>query len=227
MDPGRIRRLEGRLRALANRCRLQLLLDLREPRRLKEIRLSSDRSWAWAHDARTITRQAVRHHLKALEEAGAVDARRRYGEETFVVNPAGIRALLDDLEDLASEFPEAGLGREASLLTLNGARRGAVHPIEAADEWVVGNGPGAALDLPGDASAADHHFAIVATGTGHAIRPLGGALAPTYLNARRLDPGDSTLVAGDVIGAGDTVFLYRRGLAAPRLELPVPLPVVR
>lgn len=228
MDPGRIRRLEGKLRALASRCRLQLLLDLREPRRLKEIRLSSDRTWAWAQDSRTITRQAVRHHLKALEEVGAVDAQRRLGEETFVVNPVGIRALLDDLESLASELPgPQGRGREASLLTLNGAKRGDVHPIEGVNDWVVGVGPDAALHMAGDRTVADRHFAIVPTQAGHALRPLGGAAAPTYLNARPVTSGDATLVAGDVIGAGDTVFLYQRGLAAAPVGVPVPLPVAR
>lgn len=57
-----------------------------------------------------ITRQAVTRHLRVLERAKLIEARRRGREMQFVVRPARLRQAKDWLDDVARQW-DGTLGR--------------------------------------------------------------------------------------------------------------------
>ncbi|MEA3201873.1 MAG: Inner rane component of cytoplasmic domain [Thermoplasmata archaeon] len=214
------------LGALASPTRLAILRTLRTPRALREIEVASE------EDGRPITRQAIRRHLDTLLEAGLISTReagREYGDTTeFILNHARLYGMGDDVRQLArlrpavdpggETAPSADLGaqrpRGPVLVLVKGADEGqAFHldPGAGEREWIVGRRRGVAVCLDYDAAVSSENSRIGWREGAHWIEDVVGSRNGTWLNLRRLAPGESTKLAhGDLVGAGRSALLYWR-----------------
>jgi DNA-binding transcriptional ArsR family regulator len=84
--------------ALGDPTRLSLLLRLSDGRRLSISALS---------DGAGMSRQAVAKHLRVLEQAGLVAARREGRESRYAMRPEPVRDARDFLEQVSAGWDEA------------------------------------------------------------------------------------------------------------------------
>ncbi|HWH07884.1 MAG TPA: FHA domain-containing protein [Candidatus Thermoplasmatota archaeon] len=157
MDPAshdRLATLARHLETLASPTRLALLHALREPCPLSDIRVSPSLSREGERAGRSLSRQAITHHLEQLVEAGLVrrvsDAER--ARDVFVLSHERLFAVVDEMRDLARlrpfvpwSAPEETLGRAGP----------APPPLPAPPRLVVAYGPpeGGAFALHGPVGA--------------------------------------------------------------------------
>lgn len=85
--------------ALGDPARLKLLTRIGEGGSITELAASLP-----------VTRQAVTHHLRVLERAKLIEARRHGREMRFVIRPARLRQAKDWLDDVARQW-DVTLGR--------------------------------------------------------------------------------------------------------------------
>lgn len=99
-----VSRLADVLGALANPVRLQILLELRHPRALREITVRPARKTASGR-ASTMSLSALRHHLDTLLAIGAIVQRPRLRDgqrvDTYQVSHPNLFALTEELRGLA------------------------------------------------------------------------------------------------------------------------------
>lgn len=216
------------MKSLGNPVRVQILQQLATPRQLGEIEVSPHRREQGGAPKRRMSRAAVQAHLEQLIEVGAVRtmAGVRDGRTVtlYAVDPRQLFALTEELRDLgriqATAHEADGTApapvdlpaqRGPRLILLNGPWEGRVVPLQGPGPWTVGRGAGNTISLPYDPflSSANSEVHRQADGS-FAVVDLPHARNGTALNWTPLERGARTdLVAGDVLGAGRTVLLFR------------------
>lgn len=225
------------LQSLGNPVRLVLLHQLRVPRTLGEIRLPAQQARREGlAPGRIMSRQAVRHHLDILLEAGFVVARERVRGgnvvEEYVVNHRGLFALAEEVRAMANLRPrdlDAGpatmdLGDATPrrgdagprLLMVHGLNEGTPFPLVGGRgtgerEWIIGRRPDVAIVLDHDPFISSENTRIRRDADAEMwVEDLPGSRNGTSVNWVPVPKGERmALRNGDVIGLGRTLLLYR------------------
>lgn len=208
-------RIAATLGALGNPTRLDILQRLSQPRHAAGL----------ARDL-GISRQAVRKHLAALEQAGLVRAqpsrRRNLPVLEYHADPAALFAARESVQSLApassairvatvTEERAASTTRAhgAGLLVLHGDGMGAFLPLPAGTSWVVGRAEDASVRLPTDPFVSARHALLRCASDGWTILDLGSTNG-THVDFRRLEAGETaTLRSGAVITVGRSHLTLR------------------
>lgn len=221
--------LERTLKALANANRIHLLIALQEPRRLGDIDLSPSRRTTWGHEGRAISKQAVRSHIDALVDLGVVETRGKPPAELrFVVNHARLFEVTERLRELATvkatvPVQDHTMARDATgaaaaaqgphLVLVRGVREGQVFPLggpEPEGGWLIGRRRDVAVSLDFDPYVSAAHARIVRREGRHFVADLLENRNGTLLNWQAMARGGiAPLKAGDLIGVGMSLLLYR------------------
>lgn len=227
-DPAMVEDLERTLKALANANRIHLLIALQEPRRLGDIDLAPSRKDSRGHEDRAISKQAVRNHIDALVDLGVVETRGKPpGELKFVVNHARLYEVTERLRELATvkatvPVQEQTMARDPTgaaaaasgphLVLVRGVREGQVFPLGPEPEggWLIGRRRDAAISLDFDPYVSSAHCRIVRREGRHFLADLLENRNGTLLNWQPMVRGGiAPLRAGDLIGVGMSMLLYR------------------
>lgn len=228
--------LETYLKALAQANRLELLDRLRTPRTLDEIHLTPTVAVEMGSQERVMSRQGVQNHLDRLIDVGIVrvgptDRKGKRGILEYRLDGARLFALIEELRNLTREPAAATVDplatqslAEPSTLTwadgpklvlVHGVREGRVFPLLQKDlrpprGWILGRAPGVPVRLDYDPFVSLENAEIVQENGKFRLLDLRTARNGTYLNWRHLPPGsETTLEAGDVIGLGRTLLVFR------------------
>ena len=229
MDPHAIAELERVLKTLANANRLELLIELQEPKRVVELTLSPSRADGAGSEERAISRQAVKNHVAALVEIGVVEQTEEgYANARFVVNHARLFEVTERLRQIATVKPTRPVAMEtrdlddqkprprpagAHFVLVRGVREGQAYPLESpgpSDGWLIGRRPEAQVRLDYDPFVSGSHARVIAREGRHFLVDLPGARNPTRLNwEEMLRGGVALLEPGDVVGVGLSLLVYR------------------
>lgn len=226
--------LEEQLKALSFSNRLKLLRLLRVPRTVDEIHLTPGAADQQGDPDRPLSREAVRHHLERLAEAGIVqgeltkqaDGRTR---KQYVLDEATLYSVAETLRRLSTrdagqpsprrtqDSPDRSEGSWPApprLLLVHGApsRRAfglcGVSPQDPRG-WVIGRDPKADVTLEYDPYISGENTEILPTGDGYEVLSLRTARNETRVNEQALEPGESgPLEHGDVLGVGSSMLVF-------------------
>lgn len=227
------------LSVLANANRLRLLAQLRQPRTPSEIRLTPETVHEGENPARTISRQAVHHHLEKLLDINAVLSRsvRKGGVvgDEYVVNHQQIFAISEEFRKLGSLRPldegawslrtqslqdvrRAPAPEGPSLVLVHGLGEGNVFPLlsdglHMTRTWVVGRRLDADVCLDYDPYVSSENTRIrFVPGSGFNVEDLPGSRNGTFVNWARVPAGSTApLRHGDILGLGKTLLVFRSG----------------
>jgi DNA-binding transcriptional ArsR family regulator len=229
-------RMESALAALASANRLRLLAMLAEPTTLDKIHLRPGAAQAGGSPARPISRQAVLRHLRLLSKAGIVETRKTVGAERppaneYVADRARLYGLLEDLREVAQLGSPTPFEAAATVLDdaarrhawpagpklalARGAYEGkafplALHGRRTQARWQVGRRPGSPVCLDYDPYVSMDHCEIRLDAGEYRLHDLPAAKNGTWLNWQPIQRGgDAALQAGDVIGAGRSLLVFR------------------
>lgn len=235
MDTG-FGELETYLKVLAQANRLELLDALRSPRTLDEIHLAPTTTLEMGSADRAMTRQGVQNHLHKLIDAGIVrvgvtDRKGRRGVHEYKLDTARLFAVVEELRKLTLQptsgpidpFATQQLVMQQSaawtegpkLVLVHGVKEGRAFPLHQASlreprGWVIGRAQNLPVWIDYDPFVSLDHAEIIPTSSGFRLLDLRTAKNGTYLNWRRLAPGeDIPLESGDVIGVGRTLLVFR------------------
>lgn len=231
--------LEKRLKALSFSNRLELLELLRVPRTVDEIHLTPSAGVSADEEdrQRPLSREAVRHHLERLDDAGLVrselsqdpDGRSR---KRYVLDESRLYALSETLrrlchrdggDDGALRRTQDGPGEVSRpwpaaprLVLVHGAPRQRAFALrndalEPPRGWIVGRSPEAHVTLRYDPYVSAQNTEILPADDGFKIVNLRSARNGTGLNDRLLEPGEEHEVShGDVVRVGSSVLVFHR-----------------
>jgi DNA-binding transcriptional ArsR family regulator len=177
-----------------------------------------------------MTRQALRKHLKVLEDAGLVRAqssqRRLLRASEYRVDPVGLFSFKEAVRALAVHGPpdplplptraagSAGAPPRMAgggLLLVHGDAPGRWMLLPASGSAIVGRDPKADVRLAYDAFASARHALLQAGPEGVLVTDLHSTNG-TLLNFRPLLPGEpAPLRHGDLLTVGRSHLLYRDG----------------
>jgi len=236
-SPIEFERLETYLKTLAYASRLELLSLLRSPRTLDEIHLQPGAAQAGQNPDRPISRQAVQLHLDKLEEAGLirVGLTERKGKRAlyeYAIDHARLFAVSEELRKvsaLESHVPldpnateglpvqrlEARWAEGPKVVLVHGVNEGRAFPLRASDAapgrgWVIGRAQDAAVSLDYDPYVSVENSEVVQVGRQYRVLDLRSSKNGTLLNWKRLPVGgEAPLAAGDVIGVGRSLLVFR------------------
>lgn len=239
MDAGRpdFDKLEEYFRALSYATRLELLHELRLPRALSEIRMTARQVRPGQSAERPMSRQALEEHLARLVEVGVVavarDALDGRGRREFVVNAPRIYQIMEEFRRIGTILPtmtaegdpteELGQLRPPPsvegphLVVVHGLREGQTFPLHPGTlaegrGWVVGRKPGLPVALEYDPYVSLENSEIRRDGARHSVHALESSRNGTWLNWRRVAPGEpAALRSGDVLGFGRSLLVFRDG----------------
>jgi DNA-binding transcriptional ArsR family regulator len=222
--------LEPVFKAFANRNRLELLQQLQEPRRYKDIFLEPSKDGGGGSSNRAISRQAVRGHLRSLQALGLVvelpgDDRR---ETMFVVDHTRLFTIVEKMRSLSvvstkinldaetvvleDRHPEADLAGP-NLVLVRGVHEGKAYRLQSEpgrDHWTVGRAPGVEVCIDYDPYVSGEHAQILYKGESHFLVDVPDNCNGTYLNWRKMVVGGvAPLQSGDIIGLGMSLFVFR------------------
>lgn len=228
--------LETYLKALAQAKRLELIEALRTPRTLDEIHLTPSVAVEMGGADRSMTRQGVQNHLDKLIDVGIVrvaptDRKGKRGILEYRLDTARLFALIEELRRITREPTASPLDPLATqdlegpaaaawpagpkLVLVHGAREGRVFPLLQRDQrpprgWVIGRAPEAPVQLDYDPYVSLENAEILQRSGVFRILDLRSAKNGTYVNWRRIPPGGEVpLEAGDVIGVGRSLLVFR------------------
>lgn len=223
-------------RALAYPTRLELLHILRFPHALPDIRLAPRQSREGQNPERVVARQTVQEHLDKLMEIGIVAARDAdgagRGRREFVVNGPRIYQMMEELRRVGTVVVGPPLARDATvdspvtgsgamdpgpkLVLVHGLLEGKAFPLRRADlhgdgrGWVIGRKAGLQVSVDYDPYVSLENSEVVEHAGAYALLDLRGSRNGTLLNWRPLATDErAPLAAGDVIGVGRSLFVFR------------------
>ena len=228
--------LEGLLKVLASEARLDLLWLLRDPHTLDEIQITPTAARAGGSPERPISRQGVQHHLDQLADVGLVRAAptTRKGKRAvneWVTDRAQLFAVLEEMRRICTlrgtrqvrpsetiEYepsPTVDWEDGAKLVLVHGVHEGKAFPLRRGDMargrgWIIGRSPSAHVSIEYDPFVSSENAEILPTPEGPLLVDLRTAKNGTFVNWDRLAVGGERLLqAGDVIGVGKTLLVYR------------------
>ncbi len=212
--------------ALSNENRLKILNQLREPHGYNEIMLAPTRDQdPHGSPNRTISRQAVRKHIKKLAEHDLVAPTNHEGNKNqYVVNHARLFALFEQARNLASNEPTIPPQRytldlqdphpppaptKPHLALAKGVQEGRTFPLDQ-ETTLIGRDSNADVPLTYDAFTSTRHARILKQDDTHLLHDLPENKNGTTLNWRPLKKGATApLTPGDAIGIGRSLLIYR------------------
>ncbi len=222
------------MRAFANPVRIEILLQLKVPRVLGEIRVTPNRKGGGRSD-RFINRVTVKHHLDYLISIGAVQTRRllrgsQYVDH-YIVNHRQLFTLGEELHQMARIRPQSSEAVDgtvpiapaqpnlampgAKLVLVNGTYEGAVFllgPRPSQTSWSVGRRRSSTVCLDYDPYVSLEHAEIRAVADCFSVHDVPTARNRTRINWNPLDQGASCpLKGGDLIGVGRSLLLFLNG----------------
>jgi DNA-binding transcriptional ArsR family regulator len=222
------RKLAEMMAALSSPVRLRLLRLLRQPRSAAEIRLAQAASGS---DRTTLMSQvAVRKHLAQLIELGLVrqvpGTREGRTVALHIVNHKQLFALTEELGTLVRLAPEEDplpeMTRVAApakgptaahgpaLVIINGVHEGRSFRLDGAGTCRIGRRRGHAVCLDYDPYLSLDNSEVVPEDGHFVLRDLASSRNGTRVNWQALPPGGAhRLAAGDVIGVGRSLILFR------------------
>lgn len=228
-------RLADHLRVLANPNRLELLYELRAPRKVDEIELTPERVAEGENPQRPISHQAVRDHLSRLAsiDVVATESRKREGRivDEHVLNHQRLYAIVEEFRSLGELQAQPSVAEEETvvdertpaaetehgprLVIVRGQREGRAFPLTGTTRqgdrgWVIGRKAGLPVSLDYDPFVSGENSLVTRTQEGFAIRDLPESRNGTFVNFDRLpDGGQTQLATGDVVGVGRTNLVFR------------------
>lgn len=227
-DEPDIEGLAAALTSIAYPARLEILDQVRFPRRLAEVRVTSRRESADANPDRPISKQAVHAHLDKLVESGLVRVHEGdAGDVRYVANAARLYALVEDLRRLcwrysarAGEDATGTLGsqppperaRGPRLVLVHGIYEGRAYPLSvpSGGPWLIGRSLNAAMRLDYDPYVSAEHAEIFRDADGYALRDLRTGKNGTFLNWEPVPRGGEVRLApADVVGVGRSLLSFR------------------
>lgn len=223
------------LKALSNPVRLEMLAQLRRATPLSDIHLQPRRDLDAGSDLRPMSRVTVRQHLEPLLVAGLVKSLRLVREgraiDHFQLDQAQLWAVIEQVRDLARIAADRDVldgtmlapppsdahgGRGPHLVLVHGVREGRGFPLQprAGFRTVVGRREGHGVRLEYDGfSSLDNAEVRWEEGT-FVLVDVPGNRNGTRINGKLLESGQKQrLVAGDVIGVGRSLLVFRAGEA--------------
>lgn len=237
LSQGRVNaeRLSAYLRALALPSRIELLLKLRVPHTVAEVHLRPVRAAEGRRPDRALSWQTVERHIRSLQHLGLVRARpaQREGRRVteYVVDHVRLFLVVEELRQLglirplpgagltgqtAGLFGDAGPGAAPALpegpalVLAGGPMEGAAFSLDGQGPWIIGRAKGLAVSLPYDPFVSTENSEVRREGARFLLRTLPGSRNGTWLNWRRLEPPEeAALGAGDAVGVGRSVLLFR------------------
>lgn len=230
--------LEDYLQVLGYASRLELLLQLRQPRKLDEIELTPSEARAGDNPDRTISRQAVQHHLDRLMDVGLVRMGSTEGDDgrtrhTYRTDTPRLYAVLEELRRLLEVSPpgevepyrttrledpieDRAADRDGPhLVMVHGIEEGRIYPLRPDTRdpprgWVIGRDPEADVALPHDPFVSTENAEVLPDGDGFKLLDLRTARNGTFLNWEQIPVGGARpLSQGDVIRVGRTLLVFR------------------
>lgn len=223
------------LKAVAYPNRLRLLLLLREPKTIDEIRLTPAAARGPGSADRPISRQAVLDHLHQLEEQGLVRSStaqrgRRSTQLEYVAVRSQLYAMVESFRELVETPMANSVGpqetvlasarfgasehRGARLVLVHGATPGRVFPLmphtTSKDRgWIIGRKDGSHVCLDYDPFVSSENAEILRRPEGFALLDLRTAKNGTFLNMMQLPVGGTSgLRQGDIIGVGRSLLVF-------------------
>ncbi|MEA3203768.1 MAG: Inner rane component of cytoplasmic domain [Thermoplasmata archaeon] len=227
-DPTRLARF---LKVLANPARLEILRRLNRPRTLQEIHVAPHRAEHGQVPTRPMSQVAVRKHLLQLLGIGVVQGVRlpRPGRspthyqlsrpqmfalsEEFLamVRLEGAEALLEGTL-LGPPTNLQGHPPGPHLVLVRGVEEGRFFPLEARPErvWRIGRRAGNEVCLDYDGYLSQLNSRIRCVDGAFAVEDVPGNRNGTRVNWAPLPRGgEQALSAGDVVGVGRSLLLFR------------------
>lgn len=230
--------LAQQLRALSQANRLHLLNLLREPKTIGNLIIAPGPGRAGGRPERPITRQSVLEHLHKLEEVGLVKSRPAGKERSTQLEYVTVRtqlfAMMESLREVTetqpivtdpsqtqaaspwSTYRDTGTGPQ--LIVVHGAEPGKVFPLRpdartTGRGWILGRKTQCHVCLDYDPYASSENAEILRKDDGgFRLLDLRTARNGTWLNWKRLPLGaEAPLQAGDVIGIGRSLLVFRTG----------------
>lgn len=226
-------KLEEYFRALAYSARLELLHLLRFPQAVQDIRLTPRQVRAGQNPDRPASRQAIQEHLDRLIDVGVVvvqEAPDGKGRKEFVVNGQKLYQIMEEFRQVGTILARPGAGREATvglapaqvaelapgpkLVLVHGLLEGKAFPLRRADlrdgrGWVLGRKPGLHISLDYDPFISLENSEVVPGADGYRLVDLRSSRNGTWLNWRRLEPGEEApLKPGSVVGVGRSLLVF-------------------
>lgn len=228
-------RLADALKSVAYPSRLRLLLLLREPRTIDEIRLTPASARRPGNTDRPISRQAVLEHLHQLAEEGLVrsapakKASRSTQLEYVAIRPQ-LYALLESFRELV-EDPSPGFSgaqetalassrfgssehKGPRLVLAHGASPGRVFPLLGhatgrGRGWIIGRKETSHVCLDYDPFVSSENAEILRRGDTFQLLDLRTAKNGTFHNLAQLSVGSTVdLRRGDIIGVGRSLLVF-------------------
>lgn len=217
------------LKAVAYPSRLDIVLSLRDPKSIDEIKLEA--TGGPGSEDRCISREGVRHHLQKLREVGLletlVDDGSSARKHAYRIRTPELYRLAETLRTLVRASGPAISGPRPpitwsaskvptpSLVVVHGAEIGltlslAGKPTNPKRGWVVGSGPEADLVLDWDPHAEDQAAEVVEGQDGFELVDLRAASHRVSLDGEELGRGERRrLSPGSLVGVGSTLLCFR------------------
>jgi DNA-binding transcriptional ArsR family regulator len=216
--------LAGVLASLGSTQRLAILRQLRLPRTLREIEVSSPRSDAGSR----LTRQSVADHVERLVEAGVVLSRDAQRSATrvreYTLNHQAIYAVSEALKSVATlrpvlepttttaplTVPPTPREEGHRLVLVKGLEEGTTFPLSPGQPiHVVGRRRGVEVCLDFDPYVSAENALLTWEGETLVVEDHPESRNGTVLNFRPLARGERrALRHGDVLGVGRTALVY-------------------
>jgi len=213
---------------LGNPNRLELLRQLRRPRRVSELRASPEVTRPGENPERAVSRQAVRQHLEKLLAVDVAQLHRRgsaYEGNEYLANHRQLFVIAEQLRDLARFHPEeASLptetrsslpshrpppGRGPALVLVHGIDEGRTWTLGVGKPLLVGRLREADVCLDYDPFVSNRHADVTVVDGRTIFRDLGSRNG-TLLNFARMRPREPvSLAAGDIVSIGRSTLVYR------------------
>lgn len=212
--------LAAALRPFSLAQRLRLLNFLVKPHYLEEIA-----------EHLGMSRQAAEKHVDQLLEVGLV--RRQIGQRAtgpvteYVIVPQRVFAVSEDFARLGELRPAveeeslertmtnartpaaSTLPRGPALVVVHGMRIGHAVALAGPGPWTLGRDPDQHVALDYDPFASNKHAEVALKDGKHVVADAFSRNG-TFVNWRRLERGGTaTLAAGDVVGVGKSLLVYR------------------
>ncbi len=220
------------LRVLSTPNRLELLRKLQVPRTSREISLTPFRRDPGRRPDRPLSRQTVEEHVARLQDIGLVQERATTREARpvieYEVNQARLFLIVEELRRLcllqtttgrtaatvrvrtSDDAPEPHAAVKGPCFVLvNGVREGEVFTLAGDGPWSIGRGTASVVSIPYDPFLGREHATVRRSRSRFELEPSSSAANPVRVNWSPPLAGVTSLQAGDVVGLGRSLLVFR------------------